>query len=79
LEGLSQTRATFQSLTDSLSEEKKNSRLEEAGRRNRPRDTEGTLSRSMKSNKKRVLESFIGSYDLNADPPMQCHHRLTSD
>ena len=29
----------------------------------------------MKSNKKRVLESFIGSYDLNAD--IQCHHRLT--
>src|SRR5882724_13444299 len=76
LEGLSQTRAAFQGLTDSLSEEKfKTGR----GRRNRPRDTEGTLSRSMKSNKKRVLESFIGSYDLNADPPMQCHHRLTSD
>ena len=57
LEGFSETGAAFQGLTDSLSEE----RIQDwKGRRNRPRDTEGMLSRSMKSNKKKVLESFIG-------------------
>jgi len=55
LEGLSETRAAFQGLTDSLSEDKIRTGR---GRRNRPRDKEGMLSRSMKSNKKKVFESL---------------------
>src|SRR5882724_8535157 len=43
-----------------------------SGRRHRPRDTEGMLSRSMRSTKKKVLESFFGSYDLNAYSLIQC-------
>ena len=38
-----------------------------SGRRHWPRDTEGMLSRSMRSTNKNVLESFFGSHDLNAD------------
>jgi len=55
MEGLSDTKAAYQGLTDSSP--KKNFRTG-SGRRNRPRDTEGMLSRSMKSNKKKVLESL---------------------
>ena len=76
LEGLSLTRAAFQGLTDSLSEEKIQDWKRQEKKASRHR---GLLSRSMKSNKKKVIESFIGSYDLNAEPLMQCHHRLTSD
>jgi len=33
----------------------------------------------MRSTKKKVLESFFGSYELNADSLMQFYHRLTID
>jgi len=76
LEGLSQTRATFQGLTDSLSEEKIQywKRQEKQASRHR-----GDALKIYEVQQKMVLESFIGSYDLNADDPMQWHHRLTSD
>jgi len=74
LEGLSETRVAFQGFTDSLSEDKLQDWKRQEKQASRQR---GMLSRSMKSNKKRSFESLIGSHDLDADPPMQCHHRLT--
>src|SRR5882724_10672200 len=76
LEGLSKTRAAFQGLEDSLSEEKNQEWKWQETQASRHR---GMLSRSIRSTKKKVLEFFFGSYDLNDDPLMQCHHRLTSE
>ena len=52
LEGLSETRAAFQGLTDSLSEDKIQAWKRQEKQASRQR---GILSRSMKSNKKKVF------------------------
>jgi len=53
---LSDTKAAYQGLTDSLS--KKNFRTGSGRRNSLETPPEGMLSRSMKSNKKKVLESL---------------------
>jgi len=75
MDGLSQTSAPFKAgQTPSLKKKFRTRR----GRRNRTQDTEGcsqdTWSPTIKGS-----ESFIGSYDLNDEPLMHCHHWLTSN
>jgi len=72
---ISETRATFRGLTYSLSEERIQDwkRQEKQASRHR-----GNALKIYEVQQEKGLESFIGTYGLNADPLMQCHHRLTS-
>jgi len=77
MEGLSDTKATYQGLTDSLPQEQIQDWIRQEKQASRHRGD--ALKIYEVQQEKGPLSLFIGSHDLDAEPLMQCHHRLTSD